>query len=54
MGQTFKKGDFISEDRLHNEIEWFRGKDTHKGAIDVLTGILDTSKKRSERILKLP
>ena len=38
MGQTFKKGDYISLDTLHYEVEWFSNPKTHKGAINVLTG----------------
>ena len=38
MGIKFKKGDYISRDTLHHEFEWFRGVNTHKGAINVLTG----------------
>ena len=31
-GITFRRGDFVSRDPKHNEIEWFRGKDVHRGA----------------------
>ena len=50
MGQTFKKGDYISLDTLHDEVEWFRGKDLHKGAIDVLTGGLKKKGDPSRRL----
>jgi len=51
-GIYFKKGDYISEDHLHFEIEWFRGKDYHMGAINVLTGVLkDKSRKPNRRLL---
>jgi hypothetical protein len=33
-GFKFKKGEFISRDRLHHEIEWFKDVDTHSGAIE--------------------
>jgi hypothetical protein len=33
-GERFQKGNFISRDRLHHKIEWFKDKDTHSGAIE--------------------
>jgi hypothetical protein len=33
-GFRFKKGEFISRDRLHHEIELFKDVDTHSGAIE--------------------
>jgi hypothetical protein len=33
-GEKFQKGNFISRDRLHHEIEWFKDKNTHLGAIE--------------------
>ena len=50
----FKKGDYISRDRLHHEWEYFSNPRTHKGAIDPITGKLDISKAESARTLKLP
>ena len=50
-GIYFKKVDYISEDHLHFEIEWFRGKDCHLGAINVLTGsLIDNSADPSRRL----
>ncbi len=39
-GTEFKRGDYISRDTMHHEIEWFRGKNVHKGALDPVTGKL--------------
>ena len=37
-GIKFKKGDFVSRDTKHHEIEWFRGENQHYGALDPVTG----------------
>jgi len=52
-GIKFKKGDYLSRDELHHEWEWFRGKDTHRGAIDPTTGKFYKGAD-SGRTLKLP
>lgn len=52
-GIKFKKGDYLSRDELHHEWEWFRGKDTHRGAIDSISGKLYKGAD-SGRTLKLP
>ncbi len=38
-GIKFKKGDYLSKDELHHELEWFRGEKIHKGVIDPNSGI---------------
>lgn len=53
-GTQFKKGDYVSRDELHHEWEWFRGKDTHKGPINSVTGEVDITKAKDGRVLKLP
>ena len=53
-GQTFRKGDYISRDTLHHEWEFFRGPKNHLGAINSLTGILNTAKKDKSRVFRLP
>ena len=53
MGQTYRRGDYLSRDTLHHEIEWFRDADTHKGAIDVLTGKVKPGSARANRKLKV-
>jgi len=53
-GIKFKKGDYLSRDELHHEWEWFRGKDTHKGPINSVTGEVNLDKIDSSRTLKLP
>jgi hypothetical protein len=52
-GVKFKKGDLISRDTLHHEWEWFRGKNTHKGAISSTTGKVDVSKIDDSRVLRI-
>ncbi len=52
-GEKFKPGDYISRDTLHHEIEWFRGKDNHRGAIDVLTGKVKPGSADKSRRLKV-
>ena len=54
MGIEFKRGNYISRDTLHHEWEFFRGPKNHLGAINSLIGVLDKSKRRPERVLKLP
>ena len=54
LGQTFRKGDYISRDTLHHEWEFFRGPKNHLGAINSLTGILNTAKRDKSRVLRLP
>jgi len=44
----------LSRDELHHEWEWFRGKDTHKGPINSVTGEVNLDKIDSSRTLKLP
>lgn len=39
-GRQFRKNEFISEDRLHNEIEYFKNEKTHLGAIEPQNGTL--------------
>lgn len=51
MGVCFRKGHYISEDELHFELEWFRNKDYHIGAINVLTGKLKDGSRKPERRL---
>jgi hypothetical protein len=51
-GVRFRKGDYISRDQLHHEIEWFRGAKMHRGAIDPKTGELYKGGEPS-RILKI-
>ena len=53
-GIKFKKGDYLSRDTQHHEWEWFRGKDTHKGPINSVTGEVDITKAKDGRVLKLP
>lgn len=52
-GITFKPGDYISRDTLHHEIEWFRGTNYHRGAIDPMSGELNLGKIDTGRILKI-
>ena len=52
-GIKFKKGDFISRDNLHNELEWFKGVKDHKGAIDPITGKLIGMSAEKGRILRI-
>jgi len=53
-GIQFKKGDYISLDTQHWEWELFRGPKNHLGAIDPIKGVLNKSKAKGDRILKLP
>ena len=53
-GIKFKKGEYISRDKLHNEWEHFTNPKKHTGAIDPLTGKLDISRADSGRTLRLP
>ena len=53
QGSRFKKGEFIERDTQHHEWEYFKDKDTHKGAIDSITGKLNEAKARADRTLKI-
>ena len=52
-GVKFRTGDYVSKDMLHNEIEWFRGKDVHKGALDPVSGKIKFKSVSPSRTLKL-
>ena len=52
-GIKFKKGQFLERDTMHHEWEYFQNKDTHLGAIDPVTGKLNTVKARTDRSLKI-
>ena len=52
-GIKFKKGQYIERDTQHHEWEYFQNKNTHKGAIDPLTGKLNTRKYSPGRTLKI-
>ena len=52
-GNKFKPGEYLSRDTEKHEIEWFRDKDYHKGALDPVTGILKPNSRRANRILKI-
>ena len=52
-GITFKRGQYISRDTKHHEIEWFRNKNEHLGAIDPVTGQLKPGKIDYSRRLKI-
>ena len=51
-GITFKKGDYLSKDTQHYEVEWFSDPKTHLGAINVLSGQIykDADPKRILRV----
>jgi hypothetical protein len=51
-GVQFKKGQFVSRDNKHHEVEWFRDKDYHLGALEPKGGTLYKPGKGSSRILK--
>ena len=53
MGIKFKKGQYLERDTMHHEWEYFRDKNTHLGAIDPLTGELNTAKRDLSRTLKI-
>ena len=53
MGVKLKKNSYISRDTMHHEWEYFSRPDSHEGAIDPITGILNTGKKRSNRRLNV-
>jgi hypothetical protein len=51
-GQKFQKGQFISRDRRHGEIEWFKNENFHKGSIEPKHGALYKAGKGFDRKLR--
>ena len=52
-GQKFKRGHYISRDVKHHEVEWFRNKDYHEGAMDPVTGEVKPGSRKPERKLHI-
>ena len=52
-GREFKKGEYISRDTRHHEIEHFRDKDYHYGALDPVKGNLKPGSRKPERKLHI-
>ena len=52
-GIKFQKGEYISRDTRHHEIEYFRNKNTHIGALDPVTGKLKPKSRKPERKLHI-
>lgn len=52
MGVRFRKGEFISRDKLHNEWELFSRMNKHKGAIESKTGTLQADSRVPGRTLE--
>ena len=52
-GRDFRKGEYISRDTRHHEIEHFRDKDYHYGALDPVKGNLKPGSQVPERRLHL-
>ena len=52
-GRDFRKGEYISRDTRHHEIEHFRDKDYHYGALDPVKGNLKPKSRKPERKLHI-
>jgi hypothetical protein len=49
-GHMFKKGDYVSRDKLHHEIELFKNEKTHLGSIEPKGGTLYKGPKLGRRL----